>query len=204
MFYKLVFDMDRIDESIKEGINTIYAETSNIDEIEYKGIKKGFFDNIILSEWDINDWPDVEFYYSSKASELESEYLLNAKSWPIIHKKVMQKFNEEGIKGVEYYPIKLVDVVNKNINNSYVLMYVKNFIDGYDMQKSQYRFNEKYNFYTFIPHEIYLDEKKCSNYDIFRCTKNVAALYVSEKIKRIIEENEWIGFAFYKQKSNLV
>lgn len=63
MFYKLSFDMDRIDESIENGINTIYAETTNMDEIEYEDVKKGFFDNIILSPRSINNWPNVEFYY---------------------------------------------------------------------------------------------------------------------------------------------
>lgn len=203
MFYKLEFDMERIDESIIKGTNTIFAEQSNINEIEYDGIKKGQFDCIILSKRDIRKWPNVEFYYSSKASELESDYLLNVIGWPIIHKRVMDKFNEEGISGVKYFPIKLIDVVTGSINYHYYLMYVENFIDAYDMEKSQYNFNEKYNFYTFLPHATYLDAKECSKYDIFRCTKSLAPLYVSEKIKKIIENNRWIGFYFYKQKTNI-
>lgn len=81
MFYKLTYDMDSIDSAIEKGNNTIYAETTNIDEIEYPNINKGFFDNIILSNQKIDEliWPNVEFYYSSKASNLESEYLLNIK-----------------------------------------------------------------------------------------------------------------------------
>lgn len=61
MFYKLSFDMDMVDESIKDGANTIYAETTNMDEIEYEDVKKGFFDNIILAPRSINNWPNVEF-----------------------------------------------------------------------------------------------------------------------------------------------
>lgn len=49
MFYKLSFDMERIDKSVKEKANTIYAETTNMDEIVYEDVKKGFFDNIILA-----------------------------------------------------------------------------------------------------------------------------------------------------------
>ncbi|GFI05032.1 hypothetical protein AALA79_20850 [Lachnospiraceae bacterium 64-25] len=49
MFYKLAFDTDYIDESIKKGSNMIYAEATNMDEISYKDIKKGFFDNIIFT-----------------------------------------------------------------------------------------------------------------------------------------------------------
>ena len=47
--------MNRIDESIKNGTNTIYAETTNMDEIEYSDMKKGSFDNIILAPYLINN-----------------------------------------------------------------------------------------------------------------------------------------------------
>ncbi|WP_415068425.1 imm11 family protein [Lacrimispora sp.] len=191
--------MDKIDDSIKDGTNTIYAETTNLDEIVYLDIKKGYFDNIILSQHNIVDWPNVEFYYSSKVSSLESDYLLNVKRWPIIHVRVMEKFVEMDIKGLSYFPIKLVDVVTNNINNNYVLMYIDNFIDAFDMERSKYKYNEKYNLYTFIPQETYLNKKICSQYDIFRCSKSVAAIYASQKIKETVEKNNWTGFDFYKQ-----
>lgn len=200
MFYKLSFDMDRIDESIENETNTIYAETTNMDEIEYEDVKKGFFDNIILSSRFINDWPNVEFYYSSKVSSLESDYLLNVKRWPIIHVRVMEEFNKKGIKGLQYLPVKLIDVVTQKVNNNYVLMYILNFIDAFDMEKSKYKYNEKYNFYTFIPKETYLNRNVCSKYDVFRCSKSVVAIYVSEQIKKIVEANHWTGFSFYEQQ----
>ncbi|MDZ5610635.1 hypothetical protein U2I54_27475 [Bacillus pseudomycoides] len=204
MFYKLTFDMDRIDTAIEEGTNTIYAEKTNIDDIEYPNIKKGFFDNIIYTNGGkvIQSWPDVKFYYSSRASDLESEYLLNAKRWPIIHKKVQQKFEEAGIEGIQYLPIKLIDVVTNEVNYNYVVINVLNFIEAYDLEKSKYKYNEKYSVYTFLPHETYLDEKVCSNYDIFRCKKSILSLYVSQKIKDLAHDNQWIGFEFYPQKLN--
>lgn len=200
MFYKLSFDMNRIDESIKNGTNTIYAETTNMDEIEYSDMKKGFFDNIILAPYLINNWPNVEFYYSSKVSDLQSDYLLNIKRWPIVHIRVMEEFNKRGISGIQYFPIRLIDIDTQKVNSNYVLMYVINFIDAFDMEKSKYKYNEKYNYYTFVPRETYLNKSICSKYDIFRCLKSVAAIYVSEKIKKIVEDNHWVGFAFYRQQ----
>lgn len=200
MFYKLSFDMERIDESIKSGTNTIYAETTNMDEIEYEDVKKGFFDNIILSLRSINNWPNVEFYYSSKASNIESDYLLNVKRWPIVHVRVMEEFNKKNIRGLQYFPIKLIDVVTQKVNTNYVLMYIVNFIDAFDMKKSKYRYNEKYDYYIFMPQETFLDQSICSKYDIFRCSKSVASIYVSKQIKKIVEDNQWIGFTFYEQQ----
>ena len=202
MFYELVFDMDRIDETIEKGTNTIYAEATNIDEIEYPNVKKGWFDTIILSDQRIDDqsWPDVEFYYSSKASNLESEYLLNIKQWPIIHKMVQKELEKLFIGGLQFLPIKLVDVVTNEINDNYVVMNILNFIEAYDLDKSKYKYNKTYDYYTFLPHETYLNKTICGYYDIFRCAKSVSRIYVSEKIKRLIEDNRWIGFALLKQR----
>lgn len=79
-------------------------------------------------------------------------------------------------------------------------MYIVNFIDAFDMEKSKYKYNEKYDFYTFIPKETYLNKNICLGHDIFRCSKSVASIYVSERIKKIVEDNHWIGFAFYEQQ----
>ena len=92
-------------------------------------------------------------------------------------------------------------MVTKRVNTNYVLMYIENFIDAFDMEKSKYKYNEKYDFYTFMPKETYLKSSVCSEYDIFRCSKSVASIYVSETIKKIIEANQWVGFTFYEQQS---
>lgn len=202
MIYELVFDMERIDMSIKAGTNTIFAERSNMDNITSYGVKEGFFDNIIYKDniLEERDWPNVKFYFSSNGSNLESEYLLNSKSWPIIHKKVQVEFEKNGILGVQYLPIQLVDVETNRINNNFVVMNILNFIEGYDLNKSKYIYTEEYDFYSFLPNATYLDTKVCERYDIFRCTKSVSSIYVSENIKNLIQKHNWIGFDFWQQK----
>lgn len=199
-FYKLVFDMDGLDASIAEGKNPIYAEATNMNEIVHADVKKGFFDNYIYAPRSIRDWPEVEFYYSSKASARESDYLMNIKRWPLIHRRVMEAFMEAGIEGLQYFPVRLIDVVTQECNSNYVVMYIENFIDAYDMERSKYRYNEKYDFYTFMPMETYLNQSVCAAYDIFRCSKNPPPIYVSEKIKALAEVQGWTGFGFYRMK----
>ncbi|MFV0382116.1 MAG: imm11 family protein [Breznakia sp.] len=204
MFYKLTWDMERIDQAIEEKNNTIYAQKSNLENIEYSGVKTGFFSNIIYNKKGskIENWPEVEFYYSSKASNLENEYLLNIVRWPIIHKKVMEVFNSNKISGIQYLPIKLIDVVTNKVNENYMVMNVLNFIEAYDMEKSDFTYNEKYDVYSFLPKGIILDENICKNYDVFRCSKDFVDMYISQKVKDIIDEHNWIGFEFYPQKTN--
>ena len=74
-----------------------------------------------------------------------------------------------------------------------------NFIDAFDLKKSEYRYNEKYDFYTFIPDRIYLNKKNYSSFDIFRCEKSLAGIYVSEKFYSVIIENKFSGSYFEEQ-----
>ncbi|MBE5840493.1 MAG: hypothetical protein E7304_03700 [Butyrivibrio sp.] len=199
-FYKMSFDMDRIDETNKNGEQTIYAETTNMDEYEDEEVKKGFFENTIFSKKEIKRWPEICFYYSSHISDNESEYLLNVKRWPIVHSKVMTAFKKAEINGIRWYPIKLIDIETQKENNDYFVMQIMNVIDAFDMEKSKFKYNAKYDFYTFIPEETYLNVDVCRKYDIFRCDKSLAALYVSDKIKSMVQSNNWRGFYFYPQQ----
>jgi len=200
MYYILRYDMDSIDELIEEGKNYIYAEQSNLEEIEYPGIKKGWFGTIDLIQKDYIEWPDnVEFYYSSKASSRESDYLLNVDRWLIVHRRVKETLEHENIQGLRFYNIKLIDVVTNKINTNYYFVYVENFIDIFDMEKSSYRYYEDDNLYVFTPMKTCIDADKCEGYDIFRSDKDEAAIYVSERFYEIIKKNGFSGFAFYEQ-----
>ncbi len=197
MYYELLYDMENIDKSIRKGTNAIYAEATNMDEIEYPGIRKGFFDRIILKALLVDiKWPEVIFYYSSKVSTRESDYLLNIKRWPIVHKRVADVLGENEISGIRFYPIKLIDVVSDKINNNYYLMYIENFIDAFDMQRSKFVHNEEYDFYTFVPKKTFMNTKECAGYDIFRCKRSLSNIFVSQKFKDIVEKNQWTGFHF--------
>lgn len=199
-FYKMNFDMDLIDEAISCGNPFIYAEASNLGEIEVEGVKKGFFDNIIFHKITMDKVPDMIFYYSSLAATRENDYLVNVNGWPLVHKKVKDKLIQDEIKGISFYSIQLIDVCTDKVNNNYFLLYIENFIDAFDMEKSQYIYNEKYNLYTFIPKKTYLNRANCDGYDIFRADKSVASIYVSEKMKELIEGNGFTGFMFTVQK----
>lgn len=199
MFYKMAYDMDKFDELSEKGQSFIYAEQSNLKSIEYSGIKKGWFHSIALKELSISFWPKVEFYFNSTASNLESDLLLNVDRWPIIHKRVKEVLEKE-ITGISFYPVTLVDI-NANLQNTnYYFMYIRNFIDAFDMERSEYRYIEKYNAYAFIPHKTYLNLNVCQKYDIFRCNKSPASIYVSERFRKIIVDNNFNCFFFYNQK----
>lgn len=168
--------MDKNDEVLNTNQYPIYAGASNLKEIKYNNIKQGYFMYVFnkgKSEI-IKDWPLVDFYYASDVSDLENEYLSNIDDWPIIHRSVMEEFKKNKIEGIQYLPI--------------------------DMKKSEYIHDEEDGIYTFFPHATYFIQEKCKEYDIFKCTKIPVGIYVSDKIKKIFDDNKWDWFLLRKQK----
>lgn len=198
-YYKLTYDMDSVDELVEKGENYIYAESDNLDDLEYNEIKKGRFHTIVQKKIIFDYWPNVVFYYSSKASNKKSDFLLNACNWPIIHNRVKIELEKNNINGIKYYPITLADVVEGIIIKEYYLMYITNFIDAYDLNKSEYKYNDKYDSYTFVPMKTYLNLEVCENNDIFRCIKSPARIFVSDRFRNIIIDNNFNGFSFTYQ-----
>ena len=203
MYYKLTFNHDLIDESIDNGTYPIYAEVSNLKEIEYPGIKQGFFRNIFFETngREITNWPVVDFYYSSKVSTLENEYLSNVNNWLIVHKKVKKEFEKQKIQGIQYLPVRVVDVLTHSVSHNYYAVNILNWIDGIDMEASEWEYEEEDDAYFFEPKGMGLDEQKCEGYDIFRCTKDTICIFVSEKIKKIFEKNNWQWFSLSEMPS---
>ena len=202
MYYDVFFDMDNFEKSFENGKGWIEAGEDNLDDFTTDKYKKGFFRYILSQGLEIKEWPEIKFYYNSKESNIETDYLRNTVRWLIVHKRVQKTFEDKGIEGIQYLPIKLIDSATGNINLNYVAVNILNVIEAFDLDKSEYKHMEKYDFYTFLPHATYLDLKVVKNYDIFRSSKSTSAIYISQKIKDLIDENQWTGFDFIRQKTN--
>ena len=200
MIYDLSFDYDLLEEPPGGSKHPIHATESNIDIIKYKGVKIGYVRYLILDGKELTDLPEIKFYYSSKMSSLKNEYLLNDYRWPIIHKKVMEEFQNQQVSNVQYIPITLSDIDTDEEIHEYYAMNILNSIEAIDLEKSEYDYDEEFNVYWFLPHSIYLNPSICEGHDIFRASKSSTYVYVSQKIKDIIEANNWIGFSFRKEQ----
>lgn len=90
-YFQMNFDMEAFDKSVSEGNPFIFANATNVDSIEVKGVKKGFFNGVILNNSIDFPWPDIDFYFSSQEAHRECDFLGNVIRWPIIHKNVMDE-----------------------------------------------------------------------------------------------------------------
>lgn len=199
-FYKLYYDDELAEKQERIGKPFIYADDSNINEIEVNGIKKGYFEYEL---WEKNlpeiEWPEVILFYSSDESNRQVDYLDNLNDWPIVHSRVMNELEKHNIKGLSFYPVILKDISKGVTCEEYWVMYISNFIDAFDMDRSKYVHDEVYDMYTFLPRDTYMNIQNCEGYDIFRADKSLPNIYVSERFKNIIESNEFMGFRFKKQ-----
>lgn len=197
MIYELLDNDDLLDERQGSSKRPIYAAESNMDDIEYKDVKKGYFGYLIKDGKELSDLPEIKFYYSSKVSKLKTAYLLSHRDdWPIIHQIVKDEFDVQGITNIQYIPITLVDIDTEEEIHEYYAMNILNHIEAIDLEKSEYDYDAEFDKYWFMPRSIYLDPSICEGHDIFRASKDPMSLYVSQKIKNIITVNNWTGFSF--------
>ena len=176
MFYELLDNDDLLDEPAGGVKRPIYAAESNLDDVEYKDVKKGYFSHLIADGKKLENLPELKFYYSSKVSGLKNEYLINHAQWPIVHEKVMEEFKNLELSHIQYIPITLVDIDTNQENHEYYAMNILDCIEAIDLEKSKYDYDEEFNVYWFMPRSIYLNPSACSGHDIFRATKHSAVL----------------------------
>ena len=202
MIYELKTNSDLLDELPGSDKRPIYAAESNLDDIEYNDVKKEYFGYLIKDGKELTDLPEIKFYYSSKVSKLKTAYLLNHRiDWPIVHQTVKEEFENQSIQSkIQYIPITLVDIDTDDEIHEYYAMNILNHIEAIDLDNSEHDYDEEFNVYWFMPRRIYLDELICKGHDIFRPSKDTGYVYVSQKVKDLIEKHEWTGFKFREEK----
>lgn len=202
MIYRLVNDEIAYNNSLDTGRPFIYSSGSNIDDLRVHSI--GYFKNVIYHNDYVGEWPYIELYYDSGKGSATEDYLLNTLGWPIVHNRAREVFEQHGIKDIKYVKVQLRDTLSGSLCNDYSLLFVNSIIEAYDMEKSKYKYIPKYNVYSFNPMEIVFNKGACSKYDIFRCSKNVAVIYVSERFRELVISNGLTGFGFeYGERNNV-
>ena len=142
----------------------------------------------------INDWSEVRFKNNSEDGDVLSDYIANVYRWLVVSKK-FRELIEEIIDGnaIQYLSTKLIDTKN---NVEYRIANLLDVVDALDLEHSQYDLFELDN-EKFISVEKYaLKEEMVLGHDIFRLKDDTIPIFISERIRDIIENNSLTGFAF--------
>lgn len=136
--------------------------------------------------------------YDSREGDIVSDYIANMLRWPVISERayslIMRIINEEY---VQFLPATLVDSAGIKQDSMCYVVNVLDVMDGIiDMNKSEYNVFKAKNkeVIAFVKHV--LDVKESEHHTLFRAGEDIVSLFVSEEIKRIVEDNGLSGFDF--------
>lgn len=194
--YKMSCDVDYYEKVFNARKQNIYAYKSNIPEISKKAGRD--CSHLDFSPGLNELLEDVVFFCETDNSLQSYNYLNNVHGWPIVHERVKDLLTEEHIRGVLFFPLRIIHDKSGLPEHGFYLLYTSNFIEAYDMERSMYKYLEKYNAYMFFPMKTVFVESECSQYDIFRCVKDPVPLYVSQRFYEIIKSAGYEGFSFHK------
>ena len=172
----IFIDDDNFD-CFKTNLNTLFLR-NNISDFQFAG---------------------KELFYSEKSGSVHCDFPLNVMGWPLFSERFKSIFLQNKLKGIDFYPIKVTCRETKD-STTYYFGFTCNFIDAIDLERSKYRYIDKYDMYVFLPQEIYLDHNVCDGYDVFRCSKDKSKLYFSDKLVNLIVENNLTGMSFISER----
>lgn len=187
-YYKLIYDYENDEGFINCNVPCIgtldeYCTSNGIRQVE---------------------WENISFEYDSDEGNLLSDYIANVYRWFLVSEKcctvIMNSVSE---KIIQPLPVYLKD--KKGIQKE-ITVQVLNILDIVDNALDLD--NSKYDIYELDDEKIISVEKYALTkdmvfgHDIFRLKDDTIPIFVSEKIKKIIEQNDLTGFAFLKVAVN--
>lgn len=183
-FYKLMYDYEKGDSSVYCDVGKIGSMNKYIT---FNGEK-------------IDEWEEVNFEYDSAQGNVLTDFLANVYRWLLVSDN-FRYLTESIIKDqVQYLPIKIIDRVTKMQIDSYSVANVVMVADAFDIENSEYDIFELDDKKVFSVRKYALKSNKLVGMHIFRLKEDTIPVFVSENLKKVIEDNGLIGFDFLEVK----
>lgn len=180
-YYKLVYDYEHDDSYI----NCTDGDIGDMDEY------------ILSSGTYIKDWKAFKLEYDSTEGEVMSDYAANIYGWLMVSNIFYELLSKEPLKAnLQFLPVELVDITSGSTNDTYKVVNILDVIDALDLEHSKYDVFRLEGEKIIVVEKYALKENVVKNYDIFRLKNDTIPIFVSERIKKIIEENSLKGFVF--------
>lgn len=179
-YYKLIYDYENDD-------NYVNCDTADIG---------GYSEYITTEGQVIEQWNPVLFEYSSSEGAVLTDYLANVHRWLAVSSAFKQLTKELINDEVQYLPINLLDRDTKSDVGTYYVANIIEVVDALDLENSKYDVFELDDEKIFMVEKYALKGKEIIGKHIFRLKGDTVPIFVSDTIKKIIEENELVGFRF--------
>ena len=131
-----------------------------------------------------------------------TDYLNNAIGWVLVSSKFV-KLTKHLIKDdVQYLPVTILNEKTGEKITSYSVLNIISFTDALDLKNSNYNIWKTRGMEILSIIKPAFKRAKLKNKHIFRVKDANHALFVSEEIKKIVEENNLTGFGFLEVAVN--
>ena len=141
-------------------------------------------------------WNTPTFYYNPDEFSVWSDYLFNTFHWPIVSDIFVQKTSDFLKKSIEVLNVNIINIQTNDINCTYKAINIVNIIDAIDYENSLYSKVLLDEEEILLVRKHVLQKKVVDGYDIFRLKNDAIPIFISEKLKKVIENNKLTGFDF--------
>lgn len=173
--------------------NCISCEKGNLGKINEYIVTIGQY---------IYNWEDhIEFKYNPNNGELFTDYLFNIYGWLVVSDKFIGLCDEYINAKVQYLNINIKNELDNSITSSYKVINILDIVDAIELEHSDYSEFELDNEKFISITKYAINSEKVNGHHIFRLKNSTIPIFISEKIKSIIEQNNLTGFDFLEIKS---
>jgi hypothetical protein len=150
---------------------------------------------------EIKDWDDrITLYYDEVKGAEPEDYLDNIYVWPIFSKKMRKICEDLGVKGVQFLPINIKERKTMKEVPGYYVLNICNLIKALDLERSRYRYSvTDPSIIMGLTHPV-LKEDKIKGLDILRLQEYEESIFISERLKKAMEEAGITGCDFAEVK----
>lgn len=145
----------------------------------------------------INDWSEVKFKYNPEEGNVLSDSIANVYRWLVVSKKFRELIEDiVAVDVIQYLSIKLIDAKDDGENTEYKIANLLDVVDALDLEHAQYDVFDLDNEKIIAIEKYALKEEVVLGHDLFKLKDDTIPIFISERIKNIIENNALTGFAF--------
>jgi hypothetical protein len=186
-YYKLFYDCENSDDAVLLEIDKKLL-VFDIYDVEKRKIE--------LDEWT----DDMQASFDIANGHRITDYLVNNLDWFIVTDKLKRVIESMGNDGIQFLPIRAVSKDGSQVTDAYVVN-IFNHVDAIDLENSVYDVfpvDENTNWISVVKYALKRNTVKYM--DLFRLKDHFFPIFISERLKKAMEENEITGCAYMEVK----
>ena len=184
-YFKLIYDFENDDDYV------VVISDKKAEEYDKK-----ILEGELIKNWD----REIKFEYNVEEGKIFTDYLANDNGWLIVSKNFFDLMEETVGETIQYLDINITNSITKEEYKNYKVANVTTLLDALDLENSIYDFFELDDEKILSVEKYALKKEEISNYDIFKLEGETIPIFVSERFKKIVEENSLVGFKFLEVK----